>query len=194
MRDAIALVVGLAASSAQVGAGSGPKGSPAACFGPDAYPAAAQRRGAQGRTVARLDLDAAGRVVGCTIVTSSGDPDLDAGTCRIALVRGQFTPAMDSAGQPVASAYTLPVRWVLPDEQDATPPSDRTTASSVPTRREPVTLGSPLLNLVGLGAVVLLALGGVVGLIGLGLALRARRRESDDRVGDQPFVREGRGR
>ena len=95
----------------------GPTGSPGAWFSPDAYPPAALRKGAQGRTVATLAINDEGRVTGCTVQASSGDSDLDAATCRIALDRGQFQPATDAQGIPIASSYRLPVRWVLPDEQ-----------------------------------------------------------------------------
>lgn len=101
----------------------GPVGNPGAWFGPDAYPPAALRRAAQGRTVAKLAVDADGRVTGCTVQVSSGDGDLDAGTCGVALGRGRFEPAVGADGPPIPSSYVLPVRWVIPD--DRSPTKDR---------------------------------------------------------------------
>ena len=88
--------------------------SPGAYFNADAYPPAALRAGEQGRVVARLEIDDTGRVVSCTVTTSSGSASLDQTTCRIALDRISFTPAADRRGRAIASTYILPVRWVLP--------------------------------------------------------------------------------
>lgn len=92
------------------------KGNPGQYFGPDAYPPAAQRAGAQGRVVARLTIGTDGRVSDCTVTTSSGNADLDSTTCRIARSRVRYTPAKDDNGAPIASTATLPVRWVLPQD------------------------------------------------------------------------------
>lgn len=90
------------------------QGNPGAMFGPDAYPPAAMRAGEQGRVVARLAIGADGRVSACTVDQSSGSAALDEATCRIASGRMTFAPARDDRGQAVASSYTLPIRWVLP--------------------------------------------------------------------------------
>jgi protein TonB len=92
------------------------RGNPGQYFGPDAYPPAAQRAGAQGRVVARLTVGTDGRVSECSISTSSGNSDLDNTTCRIARSRVRYTPAKDDNGAPIASTQTLPVRWVLPED------------------------------------------------------------------------------
>lgn len=99
----------------RVSQAAGLKGNPAQYFSSDNYPPAAARAGAQGRVVAKLNVGTDGRVSGCQITTSSGNSDLDDTTCRIARSRIKFTPAKDEAGQPLASVYTLPVRWVLPE-------------------------------------------------------------------------------
>ena len=95
---------------------AGVKGNPGRYFGPDAYPPAAIRAGAQGRVVAKLTVGTDGRVSNCVVETSSGNNDLDETTCRIARSRVRFTPAQDQNGSPIVSSYTLPVRWVLPEE------------------------------------------------------------------------------
>ncbi len=97
-------------------AGASLRGNPAEFFSAEAYPADAMRANRQGRTVARLTVDAAGVPVGCTIVTSSGSRSLDAATCSIAIGKVRYDPARDAAGRPIASTATLPVRWVLPRE------------------------------------------------------------------------------
>ncbi len=93
---------------------AGLKGNPGQYFGTDVYPAAAIRAEAQGRVVASLTVGPDGRVTGCTVTSSSGNEDLDSTTCRVAKSRVRFTPARDDSGNPIASTYSLPVRWVLP--------------------------------------------------------------------------------
>ncbi|HEX7695395.1 MAG TPA: energy transducer TonB [Sphingomonas sp.] len=101
----------------RVSKAAGLKGNPGQFFSNDNYPPSAIRAGAQGRVVAKLTVGTNGRVTNCTITTSSGNNDLDETTCRIARSRVRFTPAQDQNGTPIESSYTLPVRWVLPDDQ-----------------------------------------------------------------------------
>lgn len=120
-----AIAVALAALAATSAAGQQPgratalSGSPAPFFGPDNYPPEALRNGEQGRTVAKLDVGADGRVTACTVDVSSGSASLDGATCAIALAHVTFTPATDDRGRPIAGHYTLPVRWVFPDRDAA---------------------------------------------------------------------------
>ena len=95
---------------------AGLKGDPGRYFGADAYPPAAQRAGAQGRVVANLSVGTDGRVTNCSVTSSSGNSDLDETTCRIARRSVKFSPAKDDSGNPIATSYTLPVRWVLPQD------------------------------------------------------------------------------
>jgi len=99
----------------RVSQAAGLRGNPGQFFGADNYPPAAIRAGAQGRVVARLSVGADGRVADCSVTASSGNDDLDSTTCRIARSRIRFTPAKDDNGNNMASTYTLPVRWVLPE-------------------------------------------------------------------------------
>lgn len=80
----------------------------------DDYPAAAEGTGAQGTVRFTLTIDPSGRVVGCTIVHSSGSAVLDAATCNIMHRRARYTPAMDSNGNPVAGTITQDVVWKAP--------------------------------------------------------------------------------
>lgn len=95
-------------------AGAKLRGNPGQWFGEDAYPADAIRAGEQGRTVAKLGIDASGTPISCAIMKSSGSRSLDAATCTIALRRVQFDPPRDANGRAIASDFVLPVRWVLP--------------------------------------------------------------------------------
>ena len=91
-----------------------PQGDIGQWFGPDSYPAEALRNGEQGRVVATVRVDATGKVTGCEIAGSSGSTSLDARTCEIATTRMTLSPAKDRRGHALASIFTLPVRWVLP--------------------------------------------------------------------------------
>ena len=48
-------------------------------------------------------VQANGRVSGCVTARGSGNPDLDAITCRIVEERSRFKPALDAQNRPVAS-------------------------------------------------------------------------------------------
>jgi len=84
-------------------------------FTTDDYPAAAMRNEEEGTVVVRLDVTAAGRVGGCTILSSSGSSSLDAATCRIFRARARFEPARARHAEAVASTHVDRVRWQLPD-------------------------------------------------------------------------------
>jgi protein TonB len=73
------------------------------------YPEEAQARGQSGDVIARLDVDASGRVKKCAVVVSSGSSSLDDATCSISLSRGKFSPAIGSDGQPVAAQRVIRV-------------------------------------------------------------------------------------
>lgn len=62
-----------------------------------------------------LDVGASGRVENCTIITSSGHPELDAATCKLVTNRARFDPAKDSSGATVRGGYSNSVRWELPE-------------------------------------------------------------------------------
>ena len=93
-----------------------PRGDPGTWVTTDDYPPSAVRAGIEGRTSFRLDVGADGRPAGCTVITSSGSDDLDRTACRKLMGRARFKPALDSSGNPVASAYSGGVTWKLPAE------------------------------------------------------------------------------
>ena len=90
------------------------EGNPGIWFGNDAYPSDAIRLNQQGRTVARLSIDATGTPRDCIVATSSRSTSLDMTTCSILMKRARFRPARDRNGVATVGDYTVPVRWVLP--------------------------------------------------------------------------------
>jgi protein TonB len=93
---------------------AGPKGNAASWFGTDDYPARALREEAEGTVVMAFDIGADGRVTSCRISQSSGNSDLDETSCRLMMRRGRFSPALDQAGNPIASTGTRRVTWKMP--------------------------------------------------------------------------------
>jgi len=90
-----------------------PRANPARYFGPDSYPYAALRVGAQGRVIVAVTIGIDGRISDCRVVSSSGNKALDDGTCDVARTI-RYTPARDLAGAPTVAHQVIPVRWVLP--------------------------------------------------------------------------------
>lgn len=67
------------------------------------------RSGAQ--ITVRYRIGVNGRVSGCTVVASSGRPDVDGGTCRAITERFRFRPARDARGDPVPFLMTETQGW-----------------------------------------------------------------------------------
>lgn len=78
------------------------------------YPKAALDAGAEGDVGFRLDIDAAGAVQACTVTQGSGNVALDAATCAVLKEKGQFDPALDIDGKPVAGRVNHYFVWRLP--------------------------------------------------------------------------------
>ncbi|MGF7146497.1 outer membrane protein OmpA-like peptidoglycan-associated protein [Sphingomonas zeicaulis] len=75
------------------------------------YPPGATRNGDVGIAV---DVDAAGKPLGCETVNRSGIAAYDGATCRLVTARARFDPALDAAGAKVAGRYTGTVKWMPP--------------------------------------------------------------------------------
>ncbi len=110
------------------------------------YPKAALDARAEGDVGFRLDIDAAGAVKTCTVTLGSGTASLDAATCAILKSEGQFDPALDIEGRPVAGRVNHYFVWRLPSPVAAT-------AGSLPkpairTNPFPTEAGSALLEYV----------------------------------------------
>lgn len=82
--------------------------SPASWFPQNSYPAAAKRRGAQGRTVIVLTVSSDGAPTACRVVIKA-EADLDEATCRLATRRGRFEKSSGTADR----YAVLAVRWSL---------------------------------------------------------------------------------
>jgi protein TonB len=67
------------------------------------------RSGAQ--ITVRYRIGADGRVSGCTVIASSGRPDVDSETCRAITERFRFRPARDARGNPVPFVMTETQGW-----------------------------------------------------------------------------------
>lgn len=78
------------------------------------YPANSQQERIGKRVVIVLTVGSDGRVSACRVWRASGVPDADAVTCRLASERFRFRPAIDAAGNPVASTYGWEQRWFAP--------------------------------------------------------------------------------
>lgn len=92
---------------------NGARGDLVALFTPDDYPLDALRNGEQGVVLARLEIDARGRVSDCTVENSSGYESLDRATCSILTKRARFLPAHDANGRAVGSSYEQRISWRL---------------------------------------------------------------------------------
>jgi len=90
-----------------------PIGNPGDWFPPEAYPAAARIKAEEGRTGFSLDIDPAGRITACNIVSSSGSDLLDSQTCSQLIANGQFKPARDASGRAVSGKWHSAMRWKL---------------------------------------------------------------------------------
>lgn len=77
------------------------------------YPDAARRARRGGTVLARIGIDPRGRVADCTVTGSSGDPELDATTCRLIAARFRYEPARDAAGRPAPDVRHWRQVWWL---------------------------------------------------------------------------------
>ena len=96
--------------------GAAPKGNPANWATSNDYPSRALREEREGTTGFRVTVGTDGKVVDCSITSSSGSPDLDAATCDNVRRRARFTPGTDGDGNPTTSSYATRIRWVIPKD------------------------------------------------------------------------------
>ena len=80
----------------------------------DHYPPAALTARQEGEVGMMLNVDAAGKVTGCTVSGSSLIRELDTAACALMRSKGLFEPALDSAGAPVKAVVPAVFNWVLP--------------------------------------------------------------------------------
>ncbi len=65
----------------------------------------------RGAVVVQFTVTPGGRVTNCFAAQSSGNPKLDAMTCRILVERGRFSPARNAQGQPIAGQAHGTYAW-----------------------------------------------------------------------------------
>jgi TonB family protein len=81
----------------------------------DDYPHSALRNSEDGQVAIRLYVGVDGRVFACRIEQSASDI-LDTETCKIAMRRLRFHPALDKDGKPTRDSYTTRVTWMIPND------------------------------------------------------------------------------
>lgn len=78
------------------------------------YPAASRASRLGTSVIVALVVGTDGRVKGCTVRKRSGDPEADGITCRLAIDRFRFRPALDQNGDPLESVYGWEQRFFAP--------------------------------------------------------------------------------
>jgi len=78
------------------------------------YPAASRELRLGDHVVIWLTVGTDGRPSACKVARPSRDPAADAITCKLAVERFRFRPALDSAGAPVVSTFGWQQRWFVP--------------------------------------------------------------------------------
>ena len=93
---------------------AGAKGDPSQWVTTDDYPSDALSAEAQGTSKIKWEINTAGRVENCVVVASSGNASLDRAACSNITRRGRYTPAQDTAGNPIRSSSSRNIVWRLP--------------------------------------------------------------------------------
>ncbi|RYY24684.1 MAG: TonB family protein [Sphingomonadales bacterium] len=91
-----------------------PKSAPGSWVTDDDYPAAALRAEQSGVVGFRLEVDATGKAIGCTVTATSGSTLLDTTACSLLKRRARFTPAEDASGNKIPAAYSNRITWKIP--------------------------------------------------------------------------------
>jgi TonB family protein len=114
---AAALLLGLACPAAAAKPQTSARANLAPYVSDQDYPEEAIRNNEQGTVQFRLDVGSDGRVSGCTVISSSGSPLLDATTCRLMRERARFEPARNARGKAVPDQVTSRLKWKLPEAE-----------------------------------------------------------------------------
>lgn len=93
---------------------AGAKGDPAQWITNDDYPPSSIRAEEEGTTAIKWTINTQGRVENCVVTQSSGSAALDQAACRALTRRARYSPAVDAAGNPIASTQSRRVVWRLP--------------------------------------------------------------------------------
>lgn len=77
------------------------------------YPRRARTAGLQGTVETEIAVGANGRPTGCSIVRSSGSPELDQTTCQLIMRRFRFRPARDRLGRAIPDIVGYDHAWIF---------------------------------------------------------------------------------
>jgi periplasmic protein TonB len=75
------------------------------------YPTSAARRGLYGSVKVEVGVNAEGKVVGCSILITSGHKELDQAACTGMRKFAVFYPAIDSYGKLTAGLYSIVINY-----------------------------------------------------------------------------------
>jgi TonB family protein len=89
-----------------------PTSAPMTWFRPDDYPSDLSRRGSDGTVVVRLVIAADGSIKTCSVAKSGGDKAFEDLSCRLAMARARFRPAVGASGQPITSSWIVRIFWL----------------------------------------------------------------------------------
>lgn len=92
-----------------------PLGNPANWITTADYRSSWIRREYTGTAHFTLQIDATGKVSGCSITGSTGYSALDEATCALLQRRARFTPATGAQGEAVQGRYSNSVNWTIPE-------------------------------------------------------------------------------
>lgn len=81
------------------------------------YPIEAWNADEEGSVSYELTVNALGQPTDCIIAESSGSVALDKKTCEILMMRAQFDPARNDAGQAIVGTYADKMRWRKQDPE-----------------------------------------------------------------------------
>ena len=77
------------------------------------YPPRAVNEGAEGTVGVTVTVTPSGRVGACSVTSSSGSRDLDSAACTGMQRYAEFSPALDSAGNPISASYSTRITYRL---------------------------------------------------------------------------------
>lgn len=92
-----------------------PIGSPGNWLTTVDYPSASLMRGHNGIVQFRLDLDEAGKILGCHILARTNPDEFADVSCRALTRRAKFEPALDATGKAMKSFYISKIRFIIPE-------------------------------------------------------------------------------
>lgn len=91
-----------------------PEGNPGQWVNASDYPRGMLARGKEAIVHFRMSIDEKGQATACHIQQSTRPKAFDDVVCRSLMKRAEFLPALDDAGNPIASYYRNTVRFMIP--------------------------------------------------------------------------------